>query len=125
MLQCIHDSLFFFFWTLWHIAVFFLGFIVIFSNLKPALTLDLSDIERRNLKATFVKYILFDIFIFAFAFRLGNIFLVKLQFHFDMIVDIFPAQKYLRLHMKRVNTEYVKQLCLYVETYPLNYLTIA
>ena len=97
MLQRIHDSLFFFFWTLWHIAVFFLGFIVIFSNLKPALTLDLSDIERRNLKAIFVKDIFFDIFIFAFAFRLGNIFLVKLQFHFDMIVDIFPAQKYYRL----------------------------
>ena len=125
MLQRIHDNLFFFFWTLWHIAVFFLGFIVIFSNLKPALTLDLSDIERRNLKAIFAKDIFFDIFIRAFAFCLGNIFLVKLQFHFDMIVDIFPAQKYLRLHMARMNIKYGKHSCLYVGTYPLNYLTIA
>ena len=100
MLQRIHDSLFFFFRTLRHYLIVFLGFIVIFSKLKSALTLDLSDIERRNLKAIFAKDILFDIFISAFAFRLGNIFLVKLQFHFDMIVDIFPAQKYHRLHVR-------------------------
>ena len=78
-----------------------------FAYFKHALPFNLSYIERWNLKPVFAKYTFFDILISSFTFSLVNIFFIKLQFHFDMIVDIFPAQKWYRLNMDWVNTKYV------------------